>query len=354
MFISTCGFGATGSSAVTDYLRECEGITVIDQFEFTLAHCVDGLADLEYHVMLRNSRQLSSIYAIQRFEKLIKKNTKKWCANTAITEDEIRTITYRFLDDITQLEYVTNSPRINKRHSEFLQETIGESLMRRKIMPKLEKKGIIKKNIDYYPLDMVRVSIKPNNFYEATQTFVSDLLHAMGAPEGQHIAMDQAFVGNDPAASFPFFKNPYAIVVDRDPIDLFIFARKKLLSVGRFIASDTVDHFVTYYRLLRENQPYLEDNDRVLRIRFEDLVYNYESTADQIDRFLGVTNTQRKTVFQPEKSVANTHLITRFPEFKANAEQIAEALPEYIFPFEKYPDVSNEGKMFFGRALKQR
>lgn len=354
MFISTCGFGATGSSAVTDYLRECEGIQVIDKFEFRLPSAVDGLSDLEYHIMLSPARQSSSAYAIQRFEKLIGQYKKKWCASTSITAAEVDRITYEFLDQITQVRYVSFSPRINKRHSEFLQRYVGESLIRRKIMPKLERKGIVKRNVDFYPLDEIRVSVCPPNFYEAAQTFVRDLLTGMGVDMEGNVAMDQAFVGNDPARGFPFFTDPYAVVVDRDPRDLFIFARKKLFSVGRFMPSDTVENFIAYYRILRENQPYSRPNPRVLSIRFEDMIYEYDATTARINEFLGIRNLNPRSVFNPAHSVANTNLVTKFPDLRAETEQIAQALPEYLYPFEKYPDVSNEGKMFFGRALRKR
>lgn len=354
MFISTCGFGSTGSSSVTDYLRECDGVQVIDNFEFPIAPQVDGLEDLEYHLMLRNSRQASSIYAIQRFEKMIGSRKKKWCAGTDITPEKVDEITGRFLDSITQVKYTGFSPRINERHSEFFQKKIGESLIRRKIMPHLERKGIVKENIDFYPLSEVRVSVRPEGFYEAAQRFITELLEGMGADMSSSVAMDQAFSGNDPAKSFPFFPDPYAVVVDRDPRDIYIFAKKKLLSFGRFMPSDNVGSFVAYYKILRDGQPYKEKNHRILNIRFEDMVYNYKDTTQKINEFLGVESRSPKSVFEPAKSIANTNLVKRFPEFTEEAEIIADALPEYIFHFEDYPEADNSGRMFYGRALKQK
>ena len=43
MIIGACGFGATGSSVVTDYLHEFDGIQVKDNFEFTYVSGVNGL-----------------------------------------------------------------------------------------------------------------------------------------------------------------------------------------------------------------------------------------------------------------------------------------------------------------------
>ena len=49
MIIGSCGYGATGSSVLTDLLREYDDIQVYDNFEFVIAYRVDGLQDLEYH-----------------------------------------------------------------------------------------------------------------------------------------------------------------------------------------------------------------------------------------------------------------------------------------------------------------
>ena len=351
MVISTCSFGSTGSSAVSDYLRECDGIKVIDSFEFVLCTCVDGLEDLEYHLMKQQSRTGSSICAIQRFEKVVAFRAKAWNGRGNASFEDISRLTEEFLDSITQVKYIGYSPRINKKHSEFLQKNIGDSIIRRRIIPRLEKKGIIKENIDFYPLDEVRLSIRPDNFYDAAQKYVEGLLESMGANSEENIVLDQAFSGNDPAKSFPFFRDPYAIVVDRDPRDVYIFAKKKLLSKGRFMPTDTVENFIAYYRALRNGQPYKEPNERILVLRFEDMVYDYENTVPKIDEFLNVKNIHPKTIFIPEMSAANTNLIRRFPEFANDVKKIEKALPEYIFHFEDYPEIKDNGKMFYGRSL---
>ena len=354
MFISSCSFGSTGSSAVSDYLRECEGVHVVDAFEFTISHAVDGLQDLEYFVMKRPSRQSSSIVAIQRFERIIHKHTKRWCASTGISEQRIQQITEEFLNSITQVSYVGLSPRINRKDGEFLHRKIGDGLIRRRIIPKLERKGIIKENFDFYPLERVRMSVKPPNFYEAAQKFTSDLLTGMGVDLNGIVVMDQALSGPNPAAGFPFFKDPYAVVADRDPRDLYIFAKKKLLSDGRFMPTDTVDTFINYYRLLRDGQPYLQDNPRILRIHFESLVYDYEKTAAQINAFLHVKNIKPKSVFKPERSAANTNLAAKFPELANDIIRIEKELPEYLFHFEDYPEIKSNGKWFSNRAQRPK
>ena len=352
MVISTCGFGETGSSAVTDYLKECSGIQVSDNFEFTVSTAVDGLEDLGYFLMEKGARQGTSIYAIQRFEKLVNKRKKGWSVQTGISQKEVEDATQEFLDKITQVRYVGFSPRINSPGGETAKQIIGDSLIRRRIIRPLEKKGVIKKNFDFYPLEEVRVAIRPANFYEAAQEYVCRLLKGMGVDPDGKAALDQAFTGANPAKSFPYFRDPRAIVVDRDPRDVYIFAKTKALSVDRFMPTDTVENYIKYYRLIRDGQPYLQEDPRIILVRFESLIYEYEEATQKINDFLGVTNEKRKTVFVPEMSAANTNLITKYPEFKDDIRKIEEELPEYLFDFAKYPEISNSGKMFYGRSTK--
>ena len=350
MIISTCSFGSSGSSAVSDYLCECQDVQVMDKLEFTVTSMVDGLSDLEYQLMIKNARQSSSIYAIQRFKKAMMSRVKGYQKRTGISPDRVEALVDEFIENIAQVRYVGFSPRIGKTRSQLFKTYVGDSLIRNRIVRTLEKKGIIKTNIDFYPLDTVHMAIAPENFYDEARSFLKKLLTEMGADFDKKIVLDQAFSGSDPAQSFSFYEDAYAIVVARDPRDMYIFAKKILLSKGRFMPTDTVENFIEYYRLLRSGKPYREEHDRILRLKFEDMVYNYEETAARIDRFLNVKNVRPRSVFVPEMSAANTNLIKKFPEFAEDVKKIEEALPEFLFDFDKYPPIDNGGKMFFGKS----
>lgn len=62
----------SGSSAVTDLLREYEGInTKNSDFEYVFLHAPDGLFDLEYK-LLYNNNVIRSDEAVKSFRKLMK------------------------------------------------------------------------------------------------------------------------------------------------------------------------------------------------------------------------------------------------------------------------------------------
>lgn len=346
MIISTCGFGSTGSSAVSDYLLECSIIKVFDGFEFNLVHMEDGLEDLEYHIM-NGTRSFSSIAAIERFKKSYLMFVHYWSANSGATKQSFIKILDEFLSSITQVSFVGDKPLVLMNSFERF---LGVSIINQRLIRFLEKRGLMKQNCNYYPLSKVSISCRPSNFDQAAKKFVHDFLSVIGCVDDEYLVLDQAFTGNNPQKSFKFFDNPYAIVVDRDPRDQYIFAKKFLLSRGRYIPTDTVDNFITYYRCLRDNQPYKKENERVLRISFEEMVYNYDEAANKIDSFLGIKNNSRKTIFIPEISAANTNLIRKFPEFQSDISQIEQRLPEYLFPFENYKEISTDHEMFMGKS----
>ncbi len=346
MIVSTCGFGSTGSSAVSDYLLECSGLTIYDKFEFNLVHMDDGLEDLEYHLM-NNTRSFSSIVAIERFKKAYLMHVHYWSVNSGKNEKLFIKVLDDFLASIIQVSFVGDKPLVLMNKLELY---LGVSIINQRIIPFLEKHKILKKNYNYYPLSRVNVSCRPQNFNEAAKKMVSDFLSLLGCNSSECLVLDQAFTGNNPQKSFKYFDNPYAIVVDRDPRDQYIFAKKFLKSRGRYIPTNDVDDFIAYYRCLRDNQPYLCDDKRILRIQFEEMVYEYDAAADKIDKFLSIKNDRRKTVFVPEISAANTNLVLKFPEFKRDVQKIEKALPEYLFHFENYKQVSCNHEMFMGKS----
>ena len=118
---------------------------------------------------------------------------------------------------------------------------------------------------------------------------------------------------------------------------------------------DTVENFVKYYRSIRDNQPYKEKNDKILCIKFEDMVYHYDETTKMIRDFLHLPeNPNPKSVFDPALSIANTQVWKRFPQFAKDIEYIERELPEYLFDYSGCPEPDLKSNMFYGKSPKHR
>ena len=77
--IITCtGYGATGSSVITDLLKEFKTVHSLGDFEFSIAHEVDGISDLQHYIVddFHRNKVTEGIY---RFKKLVR-NLNKYYA----------------------------------------------------------------------------------------------------------------------------------------------------------------------------------------------------------------------------------------------------------------------------------
>lgn len=345
MIIGACGFGATGSSVITDYLKEFDEVIVKDDLEFTYVTGIDGLLYLERAVMYPYNRTTDSIYAIKRFMELVE--SKKYSYQRhGLSADVFDKSAKQFIDSITTAKWywLYGGKKFRYRSRYFF-----HAIMFRNIIPKREQKTGHRANC--WPLTEVRISVKPDNFYDAARKHVDELLSAMGLDQNKIIALDQPFAGNNPQACFPFYKDPYAVVVDRDPRDLYVFGKTKLMGKMYFFPIETVEDFIAYYRALRKGQPYEQPDPRVLRLRFEDMVYEYDKTTAKLREFLHLPENPRpKSVFDPNLSIANTQVFKRFPQFTDEVKKIEKALPEYCFDFSKYPEPDFTKKMFHGKS----
>ena len=349
MIIGACGFGATGSSVITDYMKEFGNVQVKDSLEFTYVSGLDGLLYLERAVMNPYNRTGDSINAIKRFEEMVQRKEQSY-ERHGLSAEKFQQSAKEFIDAITMAKWYWHDGE-KKSTNRYSPKGILSKYLEKKYIPEMERKT--GKRAKIWPLTEVKLSVRPDNFYEAARKHVDELLSAMGLDTNGIIALDQPFPGNFPQACFPFYKDPYAVVVDRDPRDLYVFGKTKLMGKMRFFPIDDVEDFITYYRCLRKDQPYLQDDPRILRLRFEDMVYEYDKTTAILREFLHLPeNPHPKSVFDPSLSIANTQVFKRFPQFAADVKKIEEALPEYLFDFSKYPTPDFSKKMFFGKSPK--
>jgi len=349
MIIGACGFGATGSSVVTDYLKEYDNIIVKDDLEFTYLKSLDGMLFLERAVMNPYNRTGDSIAAIRRFQELVKRKKHSY-EKHGLSSEVFEQSAKDFIDAITMTKWHWTS-RVEKKGWRYSPTNILRKYMLKKVIPAKEKK--LGHRFTSWPMEEVRLSVRPDNFYEAAQKHVDELLKGMGLDQDKIIALDQPFAGNNPQVCFPFCKDPYAVIVDRDPRDLYVFGKTKLMGKMHFFPIDRVEDFIIYYRCLRKGQPYLQVHPKILSIRFEDLVYEYDKTTTKLREFLHLPeNPHPKSVFDPSLSIANTQVFKRYPQFAEDVKKIEEALPEYLFDFSKYPEPDFNKKMFYGKSPK--
>lgn len=347
MIIGACGFGSTGSSAVSDYLKEFNQFQVLDKIEFTWVSSVDGLIDLDFHLNHPHNRTTDSIYAIERYRQLCERKFVSF-QRAGMLPSEFKKSVDSFLGAIIQTSWKWDSPKHKSNWDKKFRKFVKSHFVSRWEI----KNG---KQWNRYPYEDVYLSVMPENFDNASKKHVKELLEGIGADFSKPIILDQPFPGNNPQSCFKFYDDPYAIVVDRDPRDNYVFARTKLLGKWHLMPVEPVEEFVKYYRALRKNQPYIQKNERILTLKFEDMVYHYDETTARLREFLHLpTNPNPKSIFDPTISMPNTQVWKRFPQFTKDVEYIERELPEYLFDYTGCPEPDPNGKMFYGKSPKNK
>ncbi len=342
--IGVCGFCTSGSSAVVDYLKEFEQNQVIDEFEFTLTYLPDGFEDLEYNLLHHCCRDDASCLAIPRFRRFMVIYGRRFKSIYGISPDEFTKRLESYLGKLIQFTWKgTRRPDV-LLYPSFMYDLFATHLMVYRVIPFLNKK--LKRHVKIWPYRDIELSTNPASFNEESRLFIKDMLKWMKADFSKNIVLSQPFIGEDPVRSFHFFDNPKAIVVDRDPRDIYLF--NKLFFMSDYIMpTDTVENFCKYHRILRDNRPYKEPHPDVLHISFDELVYEYDKTTALVRDFCGLPEpSQKNKYFRPELSRNNTQLWLRYLGYEDDMKYIEDNLSEYIFDFSKYPAPDTHAQMF--------
>lgn len=346
MIIGACGFGATGSSIITDFMREFDDVQVYDDFEFTFAYRVDGLEDLEYHVMKQFSKSISGDAAVKRF---------LYAANYIDTplihkpcsSKEYKRIVNKFIDSIVQVRFK------GMESIDVISGNVWKNIlhlgMKKKILPSTIEKWQ-HKACYLWPNREMYICVKPDNFYEAAKEYIRDILRSMNADLNRTIVLDQPFSGNAPEQSMKFFDSPKAIIIDRDPRDLYLESKYRLIAECRFMPRDDIRKFCEYYKRIHTGIP-KQSTDNILLLRFEDLMYHYDREIERIIKFANLGKHVRKQLyFNPKRSVNNTQISRKYPQEAENIAYIEKKLKGYLYPFELYKEVDTSGEAVLGSS----
>ncbi|WP_166485683.1 sulfotransferase [Rhodoferax ferrireducens] len=303
--IDLSGYMFSGKSAVSDILREFDGIQVPNyRVEFDLLRMPGGMIDLKHAVM--DWSPVRTYGAVRRFDKLV----------------NMLALSPRFPGKLykTGFGYTQHYPNILRLKDEFLRSIIAVQwdtpwpyadiddgpidTFVRKICSKLS----ISKSRKYFLVDKEK-------FIPASQKFIQGLLI-------NSIANDQPSVVVTHNALEPFLPgrnldllgdDAVCIVVDRDPRDIYATAitsqvgfNDNLRFYRRIAGAHDVEVFIKRYLIYRKNINF--DDRRVLRLNFRDLVLDYNQSLQEICDFSGLELTQqirKRQFFNPDNSRNN-------------------------------------------------
>lgn len=322
-FLDLSGYGFSGKHAVIDLVREFAGYHVPEfQFEFALFRAPGGILELE-HALIEHWSPVRSDAAVRRFKRLVARvgtknsylSPRTWFQAVGWNYDEryrgrFIARSEKYLSEIVQAQWRTNWPFP-------MLQVEGPQLFARKLGALLRLPGA---------LDFEVYLAGRSDFVDCTKRYLRDVLTADADPGTSAVVMHNAFEPFRPERCLKYFDDVRCIVVDRDPRDTYVQQLTyRPMAVGP-------DEFIKRYRMQREMTAGRRSEDpRILRLRFEELVTDYDRVLPAIRTHLGADTASHiapKRHFDPDKSARNVGLWRQHPK-QSEIDRIAHDLAEY-------------------------
>ena len=329
--IITCtGYGGSGSSAITDLLKEFNNGISLGDAEFWFLQAYNGVSDLEYFLVDGNHRSKVNL-AVKRFLKYVDDNEGFY---SNFFGKNYKEYSYEYIESLI-------SAKFRKSISQY---EIESSLIRKiifQVSPLIQR--VFKRTINgeftpYIPRVEKYYSYPgKEKFYIETKKYTSKLFNEISNTQNKaFIAIDQLVPSTNTLRYFNYIDNLKVIIVDRDPRDLYLL--NETVWQGAAFVCDTSDtnSFIDWYRTMRIHRNHEIKSQNVLYMMLEDMIYNYEKTIREIYRFLdldSLNHIHKKKYFNPEISINNTKLWMKKENEKYLSEisKIEKELSEYCY-----------------------
>lgn len=331
MKVITCAsYYGSGSSALTDLLSEYDVIKSLTDYEFRFLHDLDGVMDLEYHLCDCHNRHNSG-HALKRFFKLSKFNAGNRFVSRyePFFNNNYMKLTKKYIEELTDLSF----------HGWWFYDLYDKGELLYYVYQSVDK--FLKKitqNKKRILTNEITLCSHPSKekFIQCTQEYVHDLLMSANDTHMPYIMVDQIVSSQNVNKIYRYFKDELFIaMVDRDPRDIY--------TLSKFYWHDSVnpyndvDKFCDWYKYIRTSGTNERiDNNHVIKIHFEDLIFNYSETVEKIECFIGLSSENHHnqfTSFNPKKSVNNTKVWERH-DIDEDIRVIEDKLVDYLYDFD--------------------
>lgn len=179
--------------------------------------------------------------------------------------------------------------------------------------------------------------IKADEFFNAASKFITQFLKLMkGDAQEENLILNHFLLPHNLYRIPYYFGDDFRIiVVDRDPRDVFVMEKYRTRNDHSLLPCDDVNEYVSFWRALREAERKVDDN-RIIRISFEDLIYKYDETITKIEKMCGLKaadHNKKGIIFDPIKSSYNTQLFRLDSKWNDEINYIEKYLSDYLYVF---------------------
>ena len=335
--ITCASYYGSGSSALTDLVSEYEGVKSMTDYEFRFVHDIDGVADLEYHLVDCHNRHNSG-HALKRYKKLCEFNHGIWFIERyePFFQGKFLDISLDYIQELTDFEFKGKwfMDMYDRGHFYYYLKSLQNKIYRRLH---------IKMNSMSHE---VTLCSHPSRefFLDCTKRYISRLLDAANYEQMPILMMDQLLPSSNINKCLRYFPDDTRLViVTRDPRDVF-FAEKFVWHEG--VVPHEPELFCKWFDYTHSSgNGETPDPEKVLFINFEDLIYDYANTKYQIERFLDLQPDMHLKPFgkfNPKRSYVNTQLWRIFDD-PESLSLIEHRLCKYLYDYEAKKGIPIEG-----------
>lgn len=330
--ISCASYYGTGSSAVTDYLSEFSSVYSFTNEEFRFVQDPEGISDLEYN-LVENFNRHNSGHALKRYKHLV----DFYCGNILGRKYESffhgnwKKCSYDYIDKLTDFTYkgwwqydLIDGGRFFYFRKRFINKILKMTVWRNKPDRCL---NTMKNEITYcsHPSE--------EHFLKCTRDYIDALFSSVSSGFDM-VMVDQIVPPTNLNRYLRYFNDIRVFVVDRDPRDVFILD-KYVWKDG--ILPSNVEKFCLWFKYTRSHRKAETfDDEKVMFLRFEDLVYKYDETTKRIAGWLELDeeeHNQKFRYFNPRISIRNTQTWKTVKCDMNEVRYIEKELKEYLYPF---------------------
>jgi len=341
--ISCTGYYGTGSSAITDFVSEFDNCFSLTNHEFRFVQDPGGISDLEYN-LVENHHRHNSGHALKKYKEIV-----DFLSGNALIKKyepffnyQWRNISYEYIGKLTDIEYkgYWHQDVIDKGFIFYFSKRVINKILQKTIWRHNRERGL-----NEIPNEITLCS-KPSEekFLSLTRDYIDQLFSCANGENKPDIMVDQIVPPSNLKRYLRYFNDIKVFVVDRDPRDLYLL--EKYIWKGTVIPTENVELFCKWYvytRSHRKTEVY--QNEKVMFVQFEDLVYKYEETTENIRKWLGYSEQDhllKQMYFKPSKSTFNTRLWRRIEGIEEEISYIQNELKDYLY---KYENIAEDGRV---------
>lgn len=325
--ISCASYYGSGSSALTDLVSEYKGVKSLTDYEFRIVHDIDGIADLEYHLVDCHNRHNSG-HALKRFLKLCEFNHGSLFVQRyePFFGGRFLELSQKYVDSLVDFKYKGfwfndwyDKGKLYYYTKSFQDKVYRKLKIKRSVMP-----------------NEVTFASHPTeaDFLNKTRKYILELMTAANPENKPIIMMDQILPSSNVNKCLRYFPDDTKlIIVTRDPRDVFL---SEKFVWKEHVAPTDAKLFCKWFDYTHSsNRDEIPDDNKVMSINFEDLIYKYNEMVPKIEKFLELKPEEHLHPFKglnPKRSFENTQLWRKFDDIES-IRIIENSLQKYLYDF---------------------